>query len=88
MLYIYMLHEQKRFPIVMIPTTLILPFPNCHMCHTHEIIGFILTKQEVTKDGLGANKNYLCQSTVKIPIKLQASTQSLSQYEAAAFHMD
>lgn len=52
--------------------TLILPFPNCHM---HEIIGFIVAKQEVRKDGLGANKNDLCQSiTIKTPVKLQAST--------------
>lgn len=52
--------------------TLILPFPNCHV---HEIIGFILAKQEVRKDGLGANKNDLCQSvTIKTPAKLQAST--------------
>lgn len=65
--------------------TLILPFP---FCHVHEIIGFILAKQEVRKDGFG-NKNYLCQSiTRKTPVKLQTSTQSLSQYEAAAFHMD
>lgn len=54
----------------------------------HEIIGFILAKQEVKKDGFG-NKNYLCQSiTIKTPVKLQTSTQSLSQYKAAAFHMD
>lgn len=55
----------------------------------HDTIGFILAKQEVRKDGLGANKNDLCLSiTMKTPVKLQASTQSLSQYEAAAFHMD
>lgn len=81
-----LLYEQKRFPIVMEWATLILPFPNSHM---HEIIGFILAKLEVRKDGLGANKNNLCQSiTIEIPVKLQASTQSPSQYEAAAFYMD
>lgn len=65
--------------------TLILLFPFCHM---HEIIGFILAKQEVRKDGFGY-KNYLCQSiTIKTTVKLQASTQSLSQYEAAVFHTD
>lgn len=62
-----LLYEQKRFPIMMEWATLILPFPNSHM---HDFIGFILGKQEARKDGLGANKNDLCQSiTIKTPIK-------------------
>lgn len=52
--------------------TLILLFPNYHMS---EVIGFILAKQEVRKDGLGASKNDLYQNiTIQTPIKLQAST--------------
>lgn len=48
-----LLYEQKRFPIMMEWATLILPF---HNSHVHEFTGFILGKQEVRKDGLGANK--------------------------------